>query len=731
MKKILTSIAMVLLLAGCAKQYDDSALQTRIADLERRVTSLESSVDALRSAIGEGVFVVKVQEYVDPDTGKTIGVTVNYNNGDVKYFEITPKVDYSGPVVSIITNGAGELVWAVDGQAVQVGGKDVTVYQTPVFTIDEDGYLWVEINGEKVKLGQVQNEGATLVDGIFTDIKVEQDKIVLTLSDDTVVNIPFATAFKLSIETDDVVYEKRGEAIEVPYQVSGKTEKTVVDVTGYDPNYFDVEVTAEKIIITPLTAESAAVMSVIADSKVGLVSVAKLCVNFETATVIDPETGWVDYVISSDGGSIVANMISNVEIEAVPDDETDWITIVETKAMNAHTITMTVAANTETDSRMGYINVFKKGTEKHLETLYIYQEAFVEGPKDLSKDGAANCYIIPATVDGGSQFKFKTVKGNSTESVGTVAKAEVFWETWGTADEPTKGSVVAAASYADGYVTITMPETPHTGNAVVAVRDASDVILWSWHIWVPADEVGTLDGAVVGGKILDRNLGALIAPEAWASADAVKVEAFGLYYQWGRKDPFPGPKDLTNGPSKTPLVGEQFTKEERKVGEAELVTVEWAIQHPNYYPFSSKWNEEKSRWDKGSCDWLKESQDDLWDNEGNKTIYDPCPAGYKVPAYNTSLSFWKKSVTDWTFNKDNFYFKAPGSDIAFPLSGYIDDGGGSIVLQGRVFYWSSKTYSDHIRANGADIRTDKSGSDVYYAEKTYKARGACVRCVAE
>ena len=57
MKKILTSIAMALLLVGCAKQYDDTAIKAQIADLDRRVTALESSVEALRSAIGEGVFV--------------------------------------------------------------------------------------------------------------------------------------------------------------------------------------------------------------------------------------------------------------------------------------------------------------------------------------------------------------------------------------------------------------------------------------------------------------------------------------------------------------------------------------------------------------------------------------------------------------------------------------------------------------------------------------------------
>ena len=142
MKKILTSIAMALLLVGCAKQYDDTAIKTQIADLDRRVTALESSVEALRSAIGEGVFVAKVQALADPETGKTIGVTVTYTNGDVKYFEITPKVDYAGPVVSIIKNGAGALVWAVDGVAIKdAAGNDVTVYQTPVFTIDGDDHI--------------------------------------------------------------------------------------------------------------------------------------------------------------------------------------------------------------------------------------------------------------------------------------------------------------------------------------------------------------------------------------------------------------------------------------------------------------------------------------------------------------------------------------------------------------------------------------------------------------
>ncbi len=1054
MKKLLTSVAMALLLVGCAKEYDDSGLKERVSALETRVTALESNVQALQSAIGEGVFVAKVQEYADPDTGKTIGVTITYTNGDVKYFQISPKDDVDAPVLGVIQSGSGALVWAIDGVAILVDGDEVPVYQTPVFTIDDDGNLWVEVDGKKTKLGQVQNEGATLVDGIFTNIKVEQDKVVLTLSDETVVNIPFAEAFKIELMLDECVYTE-AEPIPVHYAITAATAGTVVRVAGYNPFDFSVVVNnEEKIIeITPLTPGAAAQLLIVADSGIGLVSTATLLVEPEGLKVVDiPFSETIDYMAEGEGATVTAHIVSNVNPEVKPVDE--WIHLVDVKA-TAYTVTLSLDDNTTGEVRTGMVNILKKGTEEVLQTIIIGQLAaeIEEGPAnlskkesansylvyapgeykfkavkgnsaesvgtvasveilwetvntgiapeansviaavgfkddfvtfstpetlvpgnaliaakdangvilwswhiwipateivnstygdivsvpmmdrdlgalaapdaseapngrtigflyqwgrkdpfpaiadissstpfatngtisltsekqnftvaetiqnptvyvvtggdsnktwmtteemgseywaaekaiydpcppgyivpsreasgplwkgeatctvdetnkwvkagntevalfpvsgyldqgsitkvgsrsyhwtsvqsadkniaymlyangssvsvevqrmsrggnvrcvvanegaivpptptegggepggipDLSKEGSANCYIIPATTDAGAQYKFKAVKGNSAESVGTVASAEVFWETWNTADEPTVGSVVAAAEYADGYVTITMPaETIHAGNAVVAVKDADGNILWSWHIWVPATEVAAdpAGAAMLGGTILDRNLGALIAPVA--GEEALTVEALGLYYQWGRKDPFPGPQDFVDYPSKAKLAGAQFTKD------ANQRTVEYGIAHPNEYSYGA-----------GSCDWLAEPIADLWNKEGSKTIYDPCPVGYKVPAYDADLPMWKKTNDNWTFS-DNFWMTNSASTSVFPLAGYIDDGNGSFVMKKRTFYWSSKEYTDHIRACGADVRAPS-----YNGEKTYKARGASVRCVAE
>ena len=713
MKKILTSIAMALLLMGCAKQYDDSAIQTRIADLERRVTSLESSVDALRSAIGEGVYVVKVQEYADPDTGKVIGVTVTYSNGDVKYFEITPKVDYAGPVVSIIKNGAGDLVWAVDGVAIKDGnGKDVTVYQTPVFTIDGDGNLLVSIDGsDPVVLGQVQNEGATLVDGIFTDIKVMEDKIVLTLSDNSLVNIPY-TPFKLNIETTDFVFEKKGDVIEIPYTITGGTAAVKVEVAGYNPNDFFVEVTADKILVTPLVHNAAAVMSVWAKSEAGLFSIERIEVNHEEARVLNPNADSIvtDFIVESDGGTLVAKVVSNVEIEAVPDDESGWITIVDTKAWNEHTITMSIAAHSGSEARDGCVNLYKKGTNWIVESIYIMQNPV--GPKNLSKDGTANSYIVTSA----GNYKFKTVKGNSSESVGTVASAELLWETVNTATAPEVNSIIASVSYADDYITFSTPATLKAGNALIAAKDANGVILWSWHIWIPETEVGTVVDEVIFGSqaIMDRNLGALVA----APADAVApAESFGLFYEWGRKDPFPG-HGAVGSDGAAALAGTQMTNVNG------TLTIAQSIETPTLYA----WN---------SGDWCDaaDANTKLWDK--TKTIYDPCPAGYMVPTRDGNTHFWGSTELNALDAADNFVNNGAtlfslsigtSTAVVFPYAGYIDNDSGAHYKSGkRTAIWSSYS-STAGKAYARDLRHDSSS---FKRTELKNSRAASVRCVLE
>ncbi len=95
---------------------------------------------------------------------------------------------------------------------------------------------------------------------------------------------------------------------------------------------------------------------------------------------------------------------------------------------------------------------------------------------DLSAAGNANCYMVHRASD----YSFDaTVMGNgvSTEAFSATrlapAAAELLWQ-----DSP---ALLSDIRLEQGRVHFSVGE--QQGNAVVAVRDGSGKILWSWHIW--------------------------------------------------------------------------------------------------------------------------------------------------------------------------------------------------------------------------------------------------------
>ena len=710
MKKFLTAVATVLLLMGCAKQTVDlSGINEKLAELDNRVSALEGAIASIQSAVGDGVFVQKVEQYADPATGKTIGVTVTYTSGKVVYFEISPKADYSGPVLSVIQSGDGALVWAVDGVAIKVNGKEVPVNKTPSFSIDEDGYLWVSIDGgDPVKLGPVKSEGASLVDGIFKDIRVEQDKVVLVLSDDSVVNIPFAVAFKLVIEETEFIPEV-GKPITIPYTVTGKTEETEVGVTGYNPMQFYVEVTDENIIITPLSTRASASMLVYADSKVGLVSMVSIQVTPEYVQILDPiadaETR-SNYVAECEGGSVEMHIVSNVDIEAVVDQECDWITITSTKS-KTYTITAAIAENTGA-ARIGHVFVNKKGTDKQLQSIQIYQ-AKSSAVTNLSKNGTANSYIVTKAGD----FKFKTVKGNSAESVGTVAKAEILWETDNTTTAPEANSIIAGVGVEGEYITFSTPDVLKPGNALIAAKDASDVILWSWHIWIPETEIATgTFGGIVKNAMMDRNLGALVPTAASGEVDGKSI---GMLYQWGRKDPFPGVASVSASDPIAVCGNVSLSSDKTNF------TIAESIQNPTVYV--------KTGGDSNKT-WMTDEEKDITYWGATKTIYDPCPPGYMITPRDKEEMIWGKTAA-FMVDETNKLLKIGASEGAaevavFPIAGYLDQGSYSKVGV-RMYLWTS--YSSSSEKNIA-YQLYVDGTNVSVTEQRM-SRGGYIRCISD
>ena len=120
------------------------------------------------------------------------------------------------------------------------------------------------------------------------------------------------------------------------------------------------------------------------------------------------------------------------------------------------------------------------------------------------------------------------------------------------------------------------------------------------------------------------------------------------YYQWGRKDP----------------ILDNISKIEKRSSN----TME-AIQNPDvlYYNAGSTWS------------WIDSSN--YWGKE--KTIYDPCPAGYKVPGKESLMNIIKcESYKDSIKGEIKF-----NNDLLIPFSGIKYSDGIFYKNKGGVF-WS-------------------------------------------
>lgn len=323
----------------------------------------------------------------------------------------------------------------------------------------------------------------------------------------------------------------------------------------------------------------------------------------------------------------------------------------------------------------------------------------------LDVSQTANCYIVREA--GKHKFPAMT-KGNSLESIGTPAKAVVVWETFNSEVQPAKGSLVRSnLEYKDGYVSFIVPTPYRNGNALVAVTDDAGKILWSWHLWFTEAEFKTTSFS--GYHMMDRNLGAFSAnPEDG-------VATFGLLYQWGRKDPFPGNANATVS---TPmaLAGTAVTLTSRS---ATTGTVEYTVQNPATYINVS------------NSDWLVESDDTLWDVD--KTKYDPCPPGYGIPGRDWTTGFTSTKVP-WVAGTAANGRQHKTSGVWFPAAGKYSYTSSSAKLsetvkqagtQGRI--WSATPEEGGTTSYGFGFDSSSISSSAGYS----RCCAYSVRCVKE
>ena len=316
---------------------------------------------------------------------------------------------------------------------------------------------------------------------------------------------------------------------------------------------------------------------------------------------------------------------------------------------------------------------------------------------DLSAEGTANCYLIQAA----GNYKFKAVMGNSDYSVGNVKKTEVLWETFGTDVMPNVGDLIKEVGYKNGYVYFSTPETFKNGNASIAARNSKDKILWSWHIWCSEEGWNDHVYANNAGTMMDRNLGA-------TSATPGDVGAFGLLYQWGRKDPFLGAKSATKHEFDFAASTGNWTSisGEQTVAYADENPMTFIMDH-DIYPKSTPL---ELRW------------------MPTKTIYDPCPEGYRVPD-GGRYGFWHTSRIEVKLSPEGngvYWTLADGSMAWYPCTGIIHCTTADLSYVAEWgMYWASTIPDYYLSAHC--LHTSGDNPD----ESVNRGHGQSVRCVRE
>ena len=316
-------------------------------------------------------------------------------------------------------------------------------------------------------------------------------------------------------------------------------------------------------------------------------------------------------------------------------------------------------------------------------------------------------------------------------------------------------------------------ENIKSGNAVISVKKGSTT-LWSWHLWfAPKNALDKIAVTNKQGSTYEFTNEALgWKPTAWQGTPyqrprTIKVKikqtigkkqeavititqlpgttsrtGYTTQYQWGRKDAFPG-----------------------KSGQPAQGTINWnagsnmymqnIIQNPQNY-YTAGYNRDGSlnaeAWFAKYYTfynlWSMNQKDKVTENQANnqtvvKTIYDPCPVGFSVPANDAFTGFTQTGLNGGTKNVDgtgdtqtyknnfghNFWTNSKKTEtIFFPAVGFREAKDGNIVSYYEKFgdYWTA-TPTD--MNNGSVMGFDVNSVSPLY--RNIRAFGFAVRPAAE
>jgi hypothetical protein len=301
-----------------------------------------------------------------------------------------------------------------------------------------------------------------------------------------------------------------------------------------------------------------------------------------------------------------------------------------------------------------------------------------------------------------------------------------------------------ANNKSDRYITFSVGDNISPGNALIYVKDTNlNEVAWTWHIWITDQDLSPVqmkNSSQTTFNVQPVNLGwvddseGLYYPPREGIIRFVCVEhestvsptltlnqtdhedestsGWAPYFQWGRKDPIR---------ENSPVVTDNYGRSHH---------IYYSIRHPE--DFLTGRDQAQQEYDWCDNDYLNLWRYDFADRDNplvstavQKSVYDPCPRGYKVPAGNT----WTGIMPVGNPTSTGRYFPtASGGQLFFPAMGYLD-GQGVLTDKGSTgMYWLDVPNGDTAR-NSKCLHYSSTGiSAPGYVQR---ATGASVRCERE
>lgn len=368
---------------------------------------------------------------------------------------------------------------------------------------------------------------------------------------------------------------------------------------------------------------------------------------------------------------------------------------------------------------------------------------------DIS-DQYSNCYVLTQkdtryTID-------LTHKGESGERI-SPASAEVIWQSSvGLIDHYSLDEATGKFTFYVDHEDITNDDGDVVGtripdgNGVVAAYDAEGNVLWSWHIWLTGSDLESTAINTSVGVFMDRNLGAYHNSDGSTKQKDI-FRSYGLYYQWGRKDPFARPMDYKFSSNSDQIVyngvdvsiGFKYVNADTNT---EVGTESYVMANPMSYVLGSANND---------YDWIYTSHDNtLWDASSPKSVNDPCPRGWRVPDGSVFEAFDIDEAEDLdeVANMKDMYGwhlvdKATGVRMFMPAAGRRSFENGKLTNLNNYglehnpmpwvgYYWTAGVNGAQATSLYFDLNTTRAVNNIYQPTKPmYRANAMQIRCVKE